>query len=156
MDHHVGTPTTNTAPGPVCTSRQSATKLLGKSLYAFHALESHLDMTAAQMPSDISAALDKAREGITDDTDTVRFPLSMGPLRPELDHKGDACSVIDVVFNSDVLREASGFRYDSFHVESGPCPVPYFYPVQAAESSVLRLLDMPGLVISTFGAFGCP
>ncbi|KAK9836797.1 hypothetical protein WJX74_008282 [Apatococcus lobatus] len=63
-----------------------------------------------KMPSDISAALDKARGGATDDTETVRFPLSMGPLRPDLDHKGDDCSVIDVVFNSDVLREAAGFR----------------------------------------------
>ncbi len=62
------------------------------------------------MPSDIIAALEKAREGSAGDTETVRFPLSMGPLRPDQDHTGDACSVIDVVFNSDVLREASAFR----------------------------------------------
>ncbi|KAK9867901.1 hypothetical protein WJX84_010342 [Apatococcus fuscideae] len=63
-----------------------------------------------KMPPDISAALDKAREGSAADTETVRFPLSMGPLRSDQDHSGEACGVIDVVFNSDVLREAAAFR----------------------------------------------
>ncbi len=72
------------------------------------------------MPPDISAALDKAREGSAADTETVRFPLSMGPLRSDQDHSGEACGVIDVVFNSDVLREAAAFRYCCLHCNMAP------------------------------------
>ncbi|GIL87662.1 hypothetical protein Vretimale_14666 [Volvox reticuliferus] len=44
------------------------------------------------------------------EVEALRFPLSCGPPRIETDRKGALCTVVDVVFNSDVVRAAAAAR----------------------------------------------
>ncbi|GLI63806.1 hypothetical protein VaNZ11_006903 [Volvox africanus] len=69
------------------------------------------------MPDEVAAALDKLQSGengaaamTPGEVETLRFPLSCGPPRLDNDRKGALCTVIDVVFNSDVVRAAAVAR----------------------------------------------
>lgn len=61
-----------------------------------------------QMTDEVRRALDKAALG--EPEDILRFPLSLGEIREDRDHSGEACSVLDIIFNSNVLREAQTVR----------------------------------------------
>ncbi|BDA47531.1 probable PIH1 domain-containing protein 1 at N-terminal half [Coccomyxa sp. Obi] len=61
-----------------------------------------------QMSEEVRTALERAE--LEDPGDILRFPLSMGDLRMDRDHSGEACHVLDIVFNNDVLKQAQTFR----------------------------------------------
>ncbi|EIE23612.1 hypothetical protein COCSUDRAFT_41800 [Coccomyxa subellipsoidea C-169] len=61
-----------------------------------------------QMSEEVRTALERAE--LEDPGETLRFPLSMGEMRLDQDHKGQACHVLDIVFNIDVLKQAETFR----------------------------------------------
>ncbi|CAL8472031.1 g11573 [Coccomyxa elongata] len=61
-----------------------------------------------QMSEEVCTALEGAE--LEDPGDILRFPLSMGDLRMDRDHSGEACHVLDIVFNTDVLKQAQTFR----------------------------------------------
>jgi len=44
------------------------------------------------------------------DAEHLRFPLSLGEPRNDLDRQGDPCTVLDCVFNTDVVRGAQSLR----------------------------------------------
>ncbi|GFR50651.1 hypothetical protein Agub_g12900 [Astrephomene gubernaculifera] len=71
------------------------------------------------MPDEVAAALDKLQAANGDaaaatmtpgEVEALRFPLAAGPPRADTDRKGAPCTVIDVVFNADVVRVAAGAR----------------------------------------------
>ncbi|KAG2449264.1 hypothetical protein HYH02_005421 [Chlamydomonas schloesseri] len=71
------------------------------------------------MPDEVAAALEKLQNAGGDagaanmspgEVEALRFPLACGPPRPDTDRKGAACTAIDVVFNSDVVRAAATAR----------------------------------------------
>lgn len=88
-----------------------------------------------QMSEEVRTALERAE--LEDPGEILRFPLSMGDLRMDRDHSGEACHVLDIVFNRDVLKQAQTFRsvttlspclpgpglkrLHSIHVSSHPC-----------------------------------
>ncbi|KAK9824576.1 hypothetical protein WJX72_011454 [[Myrmecia] bisecta] len=61
-----------------------------------------------KVPDEVVEALAKAgdREG----SEALRFPLSLGEARNDLDRKGDPCTLFDVILNSDVVKQAMAFR----------------------------------------------
>ncbi len=61
------------------------------------------------MSEEVRTALERAE--LEDPGETLRFPLSMGEMRLDQDHKGQACHVLDIVFNIDVLKQAETFRW---------------------------------------------
>ena len=67
------------------------------------------------VPENVKEALVKmdadAAEGGGEPSDVLRFPLSVGPLRRDLDAKDQPCFVIDCVFNLEVVRSAAGNRH---------------------------------------------
>jgi hypothetical protein len=63
------------------------------------------------MSDEVRTALERAE--LEDPGETLRFPLSMGDLRSDQDHKGQSCHVLDIVFNIDVLKQAQTFRWPS-------------------------------------------
>lgn len=61
------------------------------------------------MPAEVEAALEK--ESLTkEESDMLRFPLSLGPPQRELDKKGEPCLALDMIFNAGVLRQAQALR----------------------------------------------
>ncbi|GIL61383.1 hypothetical protein Vafri_15857 [Volvox africanus] len=69
------------------------------------------------MPDEVAAALDKLQSGengaaamTPGEVEALRFPLSCGAPRLDNDRKGALCTVVDVVFNSDVVRAAAAAR----------------------------------------------
>ncbi len=60
------------------------------------------------MSDEVRTALERAE--LEDPGEILRFPLSMGDLRMDRDHSGEACHVLDTVFNNDVLKQAQTFR----------------------------------------------
>jgi hypothetical protein len=60
------------------------------------------------MTERVCEALDKV--AVEDPGDVLRFPLSLGPIRDDRDRSGERCHVLDIVFNSSVLREAQVSR----------------------------------------------
>jgi hypothetical protein len=73
----------------------------------------HAQMTDRMLDALEHAAHDEAA------AEVLRFPLSLSDLRLDVDRKGEACHVLDVVLNSDVLRQAQAFR-----CEQGPAGAP--------------------------------
>ena len=45
-----------------------------------------------------------------DAAEVLRFPVSMSGFRVDVDKKGEACHVLDVVLNPDVIKQAQAFR----------------------------------------------
>ncbi len=74
-----------------------------------------------QMSEEVRTALERAE--LEDPGDILRFPLSMGDLRMDRDHSGEACHVLDIVFNIDVLKQAQTFRSVTL---SSCLPIPGF------------------------------
>ena len=70
------------------------------------------------MSDEVRTALERAE--LEDPGETLRFPLSMGDLRSDQDHKGQACHVLDIVFNIDVLKQAQTFRWPSLVLHTVP------------------------------------
>ena len=64
-----------------------------------------------QVTERVRAALERAAH--EDVGETLRFPLSMAGFREDHDHAGEACHVLDVVLNLDVLKQAQAFRQGS-------------------------------------------
>jgi len=63
-----------------------------------------------KMPEEVEKALanvDNLSEG---QADTLRFPLSLGPARTDLDRKGAPCTTYDVIFNLDVIKQSCVYR----------------------------------------------
>ena len=59
----------------------------------------------------------RAAEDTGEVAEVLRFPLSLGSFRVDVDKKGEACHVLDIVLNPDVLKQAQAFR----QVEFCPC-----------------------------------
>ena len=53
----------------------------------------------------------QALEGADAGSECLRFPLSAGEAREDVDHQGQACSVTDCIFNLDVIKQAEGSRW---------------------------------------------
>ena len=62
-----------------------------------------------KMPQEVETALTKLEEG-GEQTEQLRFPLSVSEGRNELDKTGSACTVYDAVFNDDVVKQAIAYR----------------------------------------------
>ena len=45
-----------------------------------------------------------------DAAEVLRFPLSLSEFRVDVDRRGEACHVLDIVLNSAVLKQAQAFR----------------------------------------------
>ena len=68
------------------------------------------DWKSGQIPQAVEEALDKASEGDEAAAQSLRFPLSCGEPRSELDKEGEPCTVLDVVFNSDITKQAIAYK----------------------------------------------
>lgn len=62
------------------------------------------------MPEDVENALANVDNLDAQQGDTLRFPLSLGPLRRDLDKKGEPCMTFDVILNLDVIKQAQAYR----------------------------------------------
>eukprot|EP00898_Chlorokybus_atmophyticus_P001587 jgi/Chlat1/2429/Chrsp17S02826 len=68
------------------------------------------------VPEEVEKAIRELEEGGGEEggevvaKESVRFPLSMSEAREDVDHSGEPSVVYDVVFNSDVLRQAMVLR----------------------------------------------
>ena len=62
-----------------------------------------------KMPQEVETALTNLEDG-GEDTQQLRFPLSVSEGRNELDKTGSACTVYDAVFNDDVVKQAIAYR----------------------------------------------
>jgi len=47
---------------------------------------------------------------VEDPGEALCLPLSLGELRTDQDHSGERCFVLDIVFNTDVLKQAQSYR----------------------------------------------
>lgn len=63
-----------------------------------------------QVPDEVKAALESDGELSPEASECLRFPLSCGDLRYGLDKRGQACSIVDCVFNTQVVTSAGGYR----------------------------------------------
>ena len=52
-------------------------------------------------------------------TASCRFPLSLGETKLETDKQGELCTVFDVVYNDQALKQAKAFRCFT-HIASWP------------------------------------
>ncbi len=56
-------------------------------------------LESANMPSDSEQQIE-----------ALNLPLSLGETKHETDKQGEPCTVYDVVFNDDALKQAKAFR----------------------------------------------
>lgn len=61
-----------------------------------------------QMSEEARRALELA--AVEDPGEALCVPLSLGELRTDRDHSGQTCIVLDIVFNTDVLKQAQSYR----------------------------------------------
>lgn len=62
------------------------------------------------LPEAVEAALAEAADESSEDSEALRFPVSIGSLRPDADKRGEACAVVDAVVNDGVVRTAGEHR----------------------------------------------
>ncbi|CAG9462092.1 unnamed protein product [Pedinophyceae sp. YPF-701] len=67
------------------------------------------DWSGGQVPLEVQEALEK-QEMTEQDAQVLRFPISMGEVRNDLDNKGQPCSVIDCIFNAKVITNCGSNR----------------------------------------------
>jgi len=63
-----------------------------------------------KIPEKAAKALEELEEQEGEPADALRFPLSCGDMRNDLDKRGDPCSVVDVVLNADVVTQCLTLR----------------------------------------------
>ena len=63
------------------------------------------------VPEEVEKAIAAAAEEHSAGAEAVRFPVSLGEARNDLDKKGVPCTVYDVVFNDEVIDAATKSRY---------------------------------------------
>lgn len=70
-----------------------------------------------KVPPEVRQHLEAARDStsLEEGQDTqvqemLRFPLSLSAPRPETDHRGEACTVMDCVVHTDILEQAASYR----------------------------------------------
>jgi len=74
------------------------------------------------MPEEVSKALEEAELG----SDCLSFPLSLGEPRADVDHLGQACVILDCVFNSHIIKQAESHRLVVPYISPAPgfCRLP--------------------------------
>ena len=70
-----------------------------------------------QVPEDIQHQIEQAGAALGTDADceSLRFPLSLSETKTEKDNKGEECTVFDVVYNDEAMKQAVAFRYACHH-----------------------------------------
>mmetsp|Transcript_5182 Transcript_5182/g.9866 ORF Transcript_5182/g.9866 Transcript_5182/m.9866 type:complete len:426 (+) Transcript_5182:169-1446(+) len=63
-----------------------------------------------KVPAQVQEALDKMEQENQEPGDALRFPLSCGEVRNDLDKKGEPASVLDVVLNKDIVEQCASLR----------------------------------------------
>ena len=78
----------------------------------------------AQVPEEVRKALDAQNAAMSSEQveSALRIPLSCGEAREDMDRQGEACTVVDVVFNDDVLTQSRAFRCAVLHRSGKGCP----------------------------------
>ena len=78
-------------------------------------------MPDLQVPEAVREALDVQNEAMSSEQveSALRIPLSCGEAREDMDRQGEACTVVDVIFNDDVLTQSRAFRCAVLHCR--PC-----------------------------------
>ncbi|GAX75054.1 hypothetical protein CEUSTIGMA_g2498.t1 [Chlamydomonas eustigma] len=72
---------------------------------------------SGQVPDEVQKALENRAES-GEEAESLRFPLSCGQLKADVDKKGDRCFSCDCILNADVLKQAAVFRpLKSFLIE---------------------------------------
>ena len=76
-------------------------------------MQAHAPCVAPQVPEDIQRQIEQAGAALGTDAEceSLRFPLSLSETKIETDNKGEKCSVFDVVYNDEAMRQAVAFRY---------------------------------------------
>ena len=71
----------------------------------------------SQVPEEVRRALDVQNEAMSSEQveSALRIPLSCGKVREDVDRQGEACTVVDVIFNDDVLAQSRAFRCAVLH-----------------------------------------
>ena len=67
-------------------------------------------LTRMQMPDEAKAFLESAASSSEQQAEALNLPLSLGETKLETDKQGEPCTVYDVVFNDDALKQAKAFR----------------------------------------------
>ena len=70
-----------------------------------------------QVPEEVRKALDVQNEAVSSEQveSALRIPLSCGQAREDMDRQGEVCTVVDVIFNDDVLAQSRAFRCAVLH-----------------------------------------
>lgn len=68
------------------------------------------DWSKGAIPEEVSKALENANDVDNEGAQALRIPLSCGDIRRDVDKKGDMCSLVDCIFNLDVVKQASVAR----------------------------------------------
>eukprot|EP00798_Chlamydomonas_sp_ICE-L_P025828 gene25828-11504_t len=63
-----------------------------------------------RVPDEVKSALENVDNLSDAEADTLRFPLSMGQAKNEVDKKGEHCTSFDCILNADVIQQAQLFR----------------------------------------------
>ena len=66
-----------------------------------------------QIPEEAKTFLESADmsvDGAQQHVEALNLPLSLGETKHENDKQGEPCTVYDVVFNDDALKQAKAFR----------------------------------------------
>jgi len=64
-----------------------------------------------QIPEEAKTFLESAdMSGAQQNVEALNLPLSLGETKHENDKQGEPCTVYDVVFNDEALKQAKAFR----------------------------------------------
>lgn len=109
------------APRPAAAAAHPATTTLPSATPALlHVTSAHAPTLVAtsppdsfptgQLPPDVEHALANVADLSEEQRELLRFPLSCGPLRPDMDARGQPATVVDCCFNSNIMSVAHHHR----------------------------------------------
>ena len=62
------------------------------------------------VPEEVQKALETREDAVGSGSEHLRFPLSAGQAKQDLDKKGERCITVDCILNTDIVSQAAAFR----------------------------------------------
>lgn len=62
------------------------------------------------IPEEVQKALESREDSMGSGSEHLRFPLSAGQAKQDLDKKGERCVTVDCILNTDIVNQAAAFR----------------------------------------------